>query len=276
MYDTDKKKFYIFTNDTQTDSPPNAVWYSEIDLTQGANGAVTVKNVEISTGNKAEALDLVPHTNGTDFWVLVYEGAGQIMAFLVDKTTGVQTDPVVSSIGLELPPGAVEVRWGSINHTQDYDTLVLSQTYNNGGGSMMAFMGAIATVDVNRATGEVSEAMIVATDAYGYHATFSEYGSKVYYTNSQGYIQYDLNTSAETCLGPIVGVSHAAASKLALDGKLYWAGALNSALHIVHSPDEAGADADFEANGLSLEGCLVGHGVPNQTAAFLDYLPPIE
>jgi hypothetical protein len=29
-------------------------------------------------------------------------------------------------------------------------------------------------------------------------------------------------------------------------------------------------------DGLYLEGCLSGYGVPNQTASYLEYLPPIE
>jgi len=185
---------------------------------------------------------------------------------------------VLSPTGLS---GEYEIYYASINHTQDYDTLVLSQTYNDGGSSHGVSDGIIAIADINRVTGEVSGATIVAEDAngyIGYHATFSEDGSKIYYARGPACgaqdtaYQYDVDTGIETLLGG----NGLGASKLAPNGKIYWAGFGRTALSIVHSPNEAGADADFELDGLSLEGCESGYGVPNQNAAFLDYLPPIE
>jgi hypothetical protein len=64
------------------------------------------------------------------------------------------------------------------------------------------------------------------------------------------------------------------AAKLAPDGKVYWAGVDKPYLAVVHQPDAPGTSAQFDEQGLFLEGCQAGFGVPNQTASYLEYLPP--
>ena len=258
---TDNQGFYIFTNATNV-SAPSTVSYSEIDLTQGPSGTVTNKNVQLFSGNPGEALDLLPHTNETDFWVLIYDSAANINAYLVDGG-GLITTPVVSALGL-----SGQVMRSSINHTLDYDTLVLSQNY--GGAN-----GAIAVATIDRSSGQVSPATVIATGDLGYHASFSEDGSKIYYVrgtegwSGQAY-QYDLSTSTETLLGG----QGLGAAKLAPNGKLYWVGVDDPYLGVVNQPDLPGVAADYVVDGLYLEGCVSGFGVPNQTASYLEYLPP--
>ena len=263
MLGSNDEQFYIFTNNTNV-SAPSSVYYSEIDLTLGTHGTVTVKNEPLLTGNPGEGLDLLPHPNGTDFWVVIYDGADTVKAFLVDAS-GVSDTPVVSATGL-----TGEVRRGCINHTYDYDMLVFGQNYGGANGSI-----SVATID--RATGQVSTATVIATGDLGYHASFSEDGSKVYYAiGTEGWsgpaYQYDLDSDIETQLGG----SGFGESKLAPDGKLYWAGYGKPYLGVVNNPDDAGMAADFVVDGLFLEGCSSGYGVPNQTASYLEYLPPIE
>lgn len=262
MVNTDNEQFYIFTNNTNVSSP-SSVYYSEIDLTLGANGAVTTKNVELLRGNPGEALDLLPHPNGTDFWVLTFDGAEQTKAFLV-TASGVSTDPVISATGL-----TGQVKRGCINHTYDYETVVFGQNYGGANGTI-----SVATVD--RTTGEIGEAKVIATGDLGYHASFSEDGTKVYYViGTEGWSgvahQYDLETNIQTPLGG----SGLGGSKLAPNGKLYFAGYGDGYLGVVNNPNEPGVAANFVVEGLYLEGCSAGFSVPNQTAAYLDYLPPV-
>lgn len=262
-YGSDDQVFYIFTNNTNVSSP-STIAYSVIDLSVGANGTITDKNVTLLDGNPGEALDVLPHANGKDFWVLAYDGGDTIKAFLVDDVDGVTTTPVVSATGL-----TGEVRRGAINHTYDYQKVALGQNY--GGAN-----GTIAVGQFDRTTGAVSSVVTIATGDVGYHASFSEDGSKVYFVrgtegwSGQAY-QYDLDTSTETLLG---GTGMAAA-KLAPDGKLYWAACDKSYMGVVADPNAAGAAAGFVQDGLYLEGCLSGWGVPNQTAAYEEYIPPI-
>ena len=73
----------------------------------------------------------------------------------------------------------------------------------------------------------------------------------------------------------MLGGTSLAAAKLAPDGKVYWATYNSDYLGVVNQPDAPGAAADFVAQGLSLNGCKSGFGLPNQTASYLEYLPPI-
>jgi hypothetical protein len=249
--------FYVFTLDYTDDSSPTGdIYYSIIDLGQGLHGAVKNKNTHVFTGNVGEALDVLPHTNGADFWVLTYDGASKVDAFLVGAS-GVSTTPVTSSTGL-----TGTVLRSAINHSYDYDHVVLAMNF---GGTPP---GQIATGDFDRSTGMLSNVKVFTTGDLGYHASYSGDGTKLYYVKgTQGWqgvaYQYDLTTGTETALGG----SGLAAGKLALDGKLYFVGYNKAALSVVSSPDAPGAAAGFVADALPLGGCLAAFGVPNQTAA---------
>ncbi|MCA9590406.1 MAG: hypothetical protein KC657_34120 [Myxococcales bacterium] len=258
----DGGSFFIFTNNTNVASP-SAVWYSTIDLNLGPHGTVVTKNQQLLSGNPGEALDVLPHTNSRDFWVLVYDGAANLKAYLVSGSS-VSTTPVVSPTGLV---GAV--KRAAINHTLDYDHLALAMNF--GGAN-----GTIATAKFDRSTGMLSDVKTIVTGDLGYHASYSADGTKLYYVRgTEGWSgvahQYDLTAQKETSLG---GTGMAAA-KLAPDGKVYWAGSGKSFMGVVNDPDKAGAAAGFVVDGLDLKGCRVGFGVPNQTAAYLEYLPSV-
>jgi len=259
----DAGTFYVFSvNYTSDSASTGSIYYSTIDLNQGAHGTVTSKNNLLHTGNVGEALDMLPHSNNTDFWVLGYDGAGSVDAFLVDKN-GVSTTPVVSSTGI-----TGTVLRSAINHSYDYDHVVLA--VNESGAT-----GTIAVADVDRATGKLSNVKKLVTGDLGFHASYSGDGTKLYYVRgTEGWsgvaYQYDLTTNTETMLGG----SGLAAAKLAPDGKVYYVGYGRPYLAVVNNPDSAGAASNFVANGLVLGGCSAAFGVPNQTAAYLGYLPP--
>jgi hypothetical protein len=262
-YGTQNQGFYIITNNTDN-ATSTSVYYSEIDLSQGPDGTVTSKNNLLMTGDPGEALDLLPNTDGTGYWIVVYDGAGSIKTYAVDRN-GVSTTAVVSSTGL-----SGSVYRGSINHSLDYDTLALAYVSVSSGAG-----GTIAVAPMNRTTGTVGTATPVATGDLGFHASFSGDGTKLYYVRgTQGWsgvaYQYDLTQNKETSLGG----SGLAAAKLAVDGKLYWAGWNRTYLGVVSSPNASGVSAGFDANGLSLGTCTSGYGVPNQTAAYIQYLIP--
>jgi hypothetical protein len=262
-YGGDGGTFYVFSDNYASDlSTTGDIYYSVIDLGQGPHGAVTTKNTHLFSGNVGEALDMLPHANGTDFWVLAYDGAANVDAFLV-SASGVSTTPVTSPTGL-----TGTVLRSAINHSYDYDHVVLAMNF---GGTQ----GQIVTSDIDRSTGKLSGFKTVATGDLGYHASYSGDGTKLYYVRgTEGWegvaYQFDLTTGTETMLG---GTSLAAA-KLAPDGKVYYVGYSKTALAVVSSPNAAGKAAGFLDNALPLGGCVAAFGVPNQTAAYLSYLPP--
>lgn len=261
-YGSDNGEFYIFTNSTNI-TPSGTISYSIIDLKAGATGTVTTKNQPLVTGNTGEALDVLPHANGESFWVLAYDSAATIQAFEVTKT-GVNLTPVKSPTTF-----TGTVLRSAINHTLDYDTLVLAMNF--GGVN-----GLIATASFDRQTGQVSNPKQWVTGDVGYHAFLSPDATKLYFVRGtegwygQAY-QLDLSTNIETLLGGI----QMAAARLAPDGKLYWASNGYGYLGIVSQPNAAGTACGFVLDGLSLAGCMSGFGLPNQTASYLAYLPPI-
>lgn len=261
-FGSNNQQFYIFTNSTNVASP-GTISYSVMDLAAGPSGTVTTKNTPLVTGNVGEALDVLPHENGKSFWVLAYDGAANIQAFEVTET-GVSATAVKSPTGL-----SGVVKRGAINHSLDYDTLVLAMNF--GGAN-----GLIATASFDRKTGTVSNVAQLLTGDVGYHASFSPDATKLYFVRgSEGWYgkayQYDITTSTETLFGGTI----MAAARLAPDGKVYWASNGSKYLGVVSQPDQPGAAAGFQEQGLSLEGCTSGFGLPNQTASYLDYLPPV-
>ncbi|HEY8089277.1 MAG TPA: hypothetical protein VIF09_15565, partial [Polyangiaceae bacterium] len=171
----DGGSFYVFSaNYTDDSAPTGDIYYSTIDLTQGVHGTVTQKNTHLFNGDVGEALDMLPHANGNDFWVLTYDGAANINAFLV-SASGVSTTPVVSATGL-----TGTVLRSAINHSYDYDHVVLAM---NDGTS-----GQIATATIDRVAGTLGNVKSLVTGDLGYHASYSGDGTKLYYVRgTQGW-----------------------------------------------------------------------------------------
>ena len=256
--------FYIFTNGSDNDTL-STISYSVIELMTGPDGTVTTKNQPLMTGNPGEAMDMVPHDNGTDFWVITYDSAAQLHAYRVDST-GVSTNAIVSATGI-----TGDVLRGSINHSEDFDTLLLSAHQGEE-------CGFIATADMDRSSGSITgiDVHVDNCDGIGFQASLSPDATKIYYaTGAEGFNgtpwQFDRTTGMATELSPVIGYG---GSKLARDGKIYWTGYNLPSLAVVNDPDAAGLDADFQVDGLNLGGCGSGWSVPNQTSAFLDFLMP--
>ena len=118
-YGSNDKQFYIFTNSTNV-SAPSTISYSVMDLSQGSNGSVVTKNTQLFSGNPGEGLDVLPHPDGKSFWILAYDSAAKLQAYLItDK--GVSSKPILSSTTIN-----GQVKRGAINHTLDYDTIVMA------------------------------------------------------------------------------------------------------------------------------------------------------
>ena len=99
--------YYIFhLNFVQTGWPGfqnYELYYSVVDMTlNGGLGAVTLKNVFLSN-QLCEKLTGVHHANGTDIWVTTHTSQfNEFRSFLL-TATGVQTNPVISNVGPNLP-----------------------------------------------------------------------------------------------------------------------------------------------------------------------------
>ena len=83
----------VFSNNTNVDNG-NVISYAEIDMSIGADGTVASKNNVMLSGDTGEAIDVLPHTNGKDYWVLAYDTAGMVKAFQVIQAKAGALSPV--------------------------------------------------------------------------------------------------------------------------------------------------------------------------------------
>lgn len=101
-------QYYIFTT-----NPAGVLSYSIVDMTAFGNSAfpapasgdVTVKNVVLDN-NRSEAMLVVPHTNGTDFWLITHEsGSPNYTITLFDNSGTVPASTTQVTLGLITQPG---------------------------------------------------------------------------------------------------------------------------------------------------------------------------
>ena len=107
------KEFYVFTNSANNN--PGAMSYSLVDIHRKK---VTIRN-RLLARNTGEALAIVPLPEGDKFWLILYNTAARVDAYLIDER-GVASQPVSSFTGFR---GVV--RRGSIVHSGDFGSLSL-------------------------------------------------------------------------------------------------------------------------------------------------------
>lgn len=100
-------KYYVFTT-ADTNGSQSHIAYSLVDMSLGSLGSNTqplggvsssVKNIPVLDDNgnviQTGGVTAIPHTNGTDFWILVGTH-DDLLAYLFDNS-GISTTPVISS-----------------------------------------------------------------------------------------------------------------------------------------------------------------------------------
>ena len=237
----ERDQFYLFQMNYSLFGRIN---YSIVDMGVGSNGSVTLKNQ--SVGIFEEAMDVIPHANGDDYWVLSYDrntttSKLQIEAVRFDENGEQET--VRSDVELTDHSGGAERSF--ISHSTDNTKLLLGQVRH----------GDLATADFDPATGLASNSVLHITGVEaGYAAAFSPDATKFYYTlgntGSNGTPhQYDLLTDTVTQLSTETGHS---GPGLGPDGKVYFARINDTALSVVNDPNVAGAGSNFVFEGLDL------------------------
>ena len=261
---------YVFSNYFEPSQPSHdAIYYALVDRT---TNTVTAKQTKLPINHNGDvfnyrigsALAAIPHANGSDIWVLAFDTASQIKAFLV-TTGGVNTTPVVSTVGLSGTLG-----YSTIIHSEDFTKLALSNLALPNGGST----SFLALADFNRATGQVSNVNTIATSVPQTAGAFSPDGSKLYYsTSGTGFpVQYNIATGVKTTLGSVA----LNAPRLAPNGKIYWAANQSSSVSVVNNPNGAGAASNFVPNIFSVAPFKFNAFFPNQPVAPMNYLVQLQ
>ena len=276
--------FYIFTNKSLNNTSQvgfNGLSYSTVDFTLMGNGSTcplgdivsNEKNIPLVDSTN-EKVAIVPHMNGTDYWVITQSGKwNNIYAFLVDAG-GVWNTPIVSSSPF----------WGGVvgqmKVSPDGSLIAVAQLVMNDPdlsypGGLVNTKSELQLLRFDRFSGTVNSNYCYKLDStdtanFGFYGVeFSPDGKYLYanvFDGSAGQVlQFDIQESISN--GPsrkIVGSGMNVALQLGPDGKIYQARANQSALDVIHFPNEEGVDCQFESSGLSLGSGVCQMGLPNQ------------
>lgn len=254
--------FYIFTVDAPGWSgvPSRGCNYSEVDMSLdgGLGGVTSNKNIPV-LATSTEQLAMVKHSNGTDFWVLAHGFPGNSVHAVLVTATGVNTTPVVSSLGMNL--------------TSLYDLVGSMKVSPNGEKLAFCHHGTgVQLMDFNTATGVASNNQTILSDFMVYGVEFSPSGKRLYlsYTQDGLLLQYDLEAadipaSVITLFTGDENLDYGGLLQRGPDDKVYFAMRNKSSISVINNPDGLGTACDFQLNTISLGGKVCEMGLPTPT-----------
>jgi hypothetical protein len=216
---------------------------STVDMSlDGGLGAVTDKNIVIAA-NIAEAMTIAPHTNGTDYWLVVRDFPADL--FKVFAITSAGVGPMVSSAAC----GMDTFDWtGMARFNHAFDRLAV--TMRGGFGNM----GKVGLFPFDPSTGVLGAGTLVPSlDPWGLEFSCSD---RYLYLSHNGFVpieQFNMFAgSPAQILASAVDVSEPVVTfdlAYAPDNRIYftWNDPLNTgarALGAIRQPDEQGALCD--------------------------------
>lgn len=225
--------------------------HSVVDMTlDGGFGAVTAeKNVQLLTP-VCEKLIGFPHANGFDAWIVVHLlGDDAYYAYLL-TAAGLNAVPVVSHAG-SVAGGSSISALGYLKCDASFTRLAAAQEAED----------IIEIMDIDRATGLISNVTALPGGHNPYGVEFSPDGSKLYFTSwSQYLFQYDLNAgSVEAIVASLDSIgpvgSGSGALQVGPDGRMYMA-RWGDHLGVIAYPDLPLTSSGFNPEGVPLSGSI--------------------
>jgi gliding motility-associated-like protein len=274
-------EYYIFTTPDRTDN--HGVRFSIVDMSlNNGMGVVTFTKNVLLYSPTTEKLCAVRHCNGEDIWVITrHWGTNEFRAFLV-TSTGVNTTPVVSSIGI-VNTGQSDMKIGYMKVSPIGNKLAMGVISNSSGDRSQ---GRVQLFDFDNSTGVVSNEIDFGVFARPYGVEFSPNGSLLYVTTeAQPWQVKQYNLCAGSPTGIVSSVTSVGTSasgqigtlQLGRDGKIYVARRYSTYLGVINEPNILGVGCNYVDNGLSLGGRQCEIGLPNFNASYFNiYRPEIS
>lgn len=216
----DTTKYIIFTVSADDSASPTYTTnrgfnYYFVDMTlDNGYGGVIIPDQNKLLDISSEKVAAVKHINRKDYWVVTHFG-GKFYAYLINET-GVVNQPVVSEIGpyidprtypvnsrgyLSLSPNGKKLAIAHLSHL-NYDLIPfhnlpsIDQLIPTNGLYSNSYPGYLALYDFNKATGRVTNEVVLDTTGSPYGVQFSP-NSKVLYA-SVDYHSIDTTTNVGT------------------------------------------------------------------------------
>lgn len=245
--------YYIFTS-----SDKDGISYSIVNM-QANNGlgAIIQKNTNLSL-KTSEKLAVTYHSNEEDIWVAThYDNSNQYEVFKVTKT-GVSSNSVISNTGPK--------------HTGSHGDMKFNQQGTKI-GAVVQDQGLVSIADFNSSTGRVVNSFGII-EKYGspHGVDFSPDGNYMYV--SSWYIGggiYQLGTAQGNISALKNGINISGnfvprgSLQLAPDGKIYITDESSSYISVIEFPNNYGALANFNREGILVTSNRLTWELPNVT-----------
>jgi len=247
-------QYYLITVDEQFSS--GGVRYNVVDMAlNGGLGDIVAgqKNIPIFA-TTSEKLCIVPNAQGNGFWLLTHDLPGDTFFAFSITTAGINTTPVVSTLGGTHGNGA-----GFMKGSPQFDRIAVANIF---------FQDA-EVFDFNNSTGQLSNPIILSLPTVGaaggaYGIEFSCSGNLLYVTDGSNLFQYDLTlgNAAAIMAGAYSVLTNSFSCyglQLGPDRKIYVS---NGALDVINNPDVAGEGCDYQAGAIPGQQSGGGWGLP--------------
>ncbi|PKP22346.1 MAG: hypothetical protein CVU05_04330 [Bacteroidetes bacterium HGW-Bacteroidetes-21] len=266
-------QFYVFTTDANENNLNNGLRYSIVDmqLDNGYGDVTSVKN-KLLAPLVTEKITVVPHANETDYWIIAHEWNSN--RFLVYRLTsaGLDTVPVISSIGFTYLPTAPSSTGCVCGNAVGF---IKASPNGNKIATVVHNSNTIEMYDFDRSTGTLSN--LVSSSGifnFPYGLEFSPnsrylYMSTIYTYPSSKIYQFDLTQSDFFNHGTLLVNSSPkefCALVLAPDKKIYIAEYSSQGegyLSTIEDPDSLGINCNFTESTFFLGGKKSKRGLPN-------------
>lgn len=271
------EKYIFFQTAVAEDTFAFPFRYSVIDMTlNGGMGDIFPYNTTLHHPVE-EKVSGTMHCNDRAIWVMTHEwDTNNFLAYLVDSN-GVNSTPVISSIGPVHTGFYSEPGRGHMKFSNDGKWLAIS-----------TFDYPMQLLSFDNATGLLSNPMSFPATQYNYGIEFSPDNKKLYHSehinSADGHIvQYDLSSAnATTILNSktevlLVAPGNHNCLQLAPDGKIYFSNGFtphDSYVGVINFPNASGTACQAVSEGLYLNGKKSMSGLPNfmSTSFFTDDL----
>ncbi|MBK8339570.1 MAG: hypothetical protein IPK99_05985 [Flavobacteriales bacterium] len=263
---------------------------SVVDMSlDGGLGDVVPGSRWTFTDSLTEKLTGTPHSNGSDYWVLLHEwDTDEFQAFLVDGT-GLDTVPVTSHAGsphdrIFILPDQNNNFQGQMKFSMSGERIALSTS--NGGAQPAPSI--VQLFDFDDMTGQVGYRMTFPGHSRSYGIEFSGDGSKLYVSgidSVEHYLdQYDLGLDDTTAIQnsrdrvysyQYLGdpnIDWPGAMVLAPDGRIYLTHHFSSThwMGVIDHPDSNGVACGLLWNALDISPGVLIHSFCNQIKHYHD------
>ena len=237
------------------------LYCSEVDMSlNGGLGAVTFKNFFLDSG-LTEKVTAVRHANGTDIWVSSHKSQFNDFSTFLITTTGIQTQPVVSSVGPNM--GSSDFA-GAMKFSPDGTKLAMAR-FGSDVWDLFNFDASTGVI-----TSFIATINSPVNIAYG--VEFSPDCTKLYGTSSStGIYQWDITSGNPVTInnsmvqvgtgsGTITLLLHAL--QLGPDNKIYCTRANQGHIGQINQPNLAGTACNYIDQAVLIN-ATARRGLPN-------------